>query len=337
MPAISVLMPVYNAGQFLKEAVDSILNQTFTDFEFLIFNDGSTDDSKKILSAYTDPRIRLMNFDINQGYVPLLNLGLEIARGEYIARMDADDVSAVTRFQKQYEFLQQHPDYILCGSRYTIIGTGRKFNLPIDDHEIKLRMLCSNPLCHPSILVRKEILSRNNIRYDERHMPSEDFEMWTQLSDFGKFYNFSESLLFYRLHNNNISFRKQTQEQEGFFRLTRKKYISKFFRNTGLTDFGEATLYELFSGNYSDYKDLLKFRDLLQKIIKANYRYAVRSDEVHSFLEQCYFNQCTASTRLGIKAFLLGNEFGFYKIPWMLNLKLLIKSVIRYQPISFRS
>lgn len=331
MPAISVLMPVYNAAPFLKEAVDSILNQTFNDFEFLIFNDGSTDNSKEILSSYTDPRISLIDFDKNQGYVRLLNLGLEMATGKYIARMDADDVSVDSRFEKQYNFLEQNPEYILCGSAFAIIDTGRKIDLPTQNDEIKLKMLTITPFCHPSVLIRTEALARNKMRYDERYAPAEDIEMWVQLSDFGKFHNFEEILLLYRLHDNNISFRKRTPEQEYFFRQTQKKYISKFFVDAGLTNEEEDKLYDLLLGNHLDYHTLLKIRDVLQKIIAGNFNYTVETKEVHSFLEQFFFNRCTTSTHLGMKVFFLQNLVSFNKIPMIMNLKFLVKSLIRYQ------
>jgi glycosyltransferase involved in cell wall biosynthesis len=115
-PKISVVMPVYNGKEYLALAVESILRQTFADFEFIIINDGSTDNSADIAASYEDPRIKLLHNDKNLGLIPSFNRGLENSRGEYIARMDADDIAFPDRFKKQVAFLDDHPDIALCGS-----------------------------------------------------------------------------------------------------------------------------------------------------------------------------------------------------------------------------
>ena len=130
MPKVTVLMPVYNARFYLSKAISSIINQTFKDFEFLIFNDGSTDNSADIIYSYNDRRIRFFNSEQNFGYVYHLNYGIEIAKGEYIARMDADDISFPTRLEKQVAFMDKNPEVGVCGTWFKIYGTNRKIRHP---------------------------------------------------------------------------------------------------------------------------------------------------------------------------------------------------------------
>ena len=115
-PQISVVMPAYNAEKYITEAIDSILFQTFKDFEFIIINDASTDSTKDIIESYKDPRIKLVNNEQNKGVAKSLNIGISVACGKYIARMDADDIALPERFQKQFDFMEQHPNIDVCGS-----------------------------------------------------------------------------------------------------------------------------------------------------------------------------------------------------------------------------
>ena len=142
-PMISVIMPVYNAQQYLREAIDSVLDQTFSDFEFIIFDDGSTHESLKIIQSYQDLRIRLISGKGNRKLVPPLNEAMQMAKGKYLARMDSDDISLSNRFEEQVAFMEKNPDIDVCGTFFRTIG-GR-VNLskvyPIFDLEIKLAML----------------------------------------------------------------------------------------------------------------------------------------------------------------------------------------------------
>ncbi|MFZ6014448.1 MAG: glycosyltransferase family 2 protein, partial [Bacteroidota bacterium] len=210
MPAVSVIMPVYNAESFLQEAIESILTQSFRDFEFLIFNDGSTDNSKQIIQSISDPRIKLFDSDINQGYVSLLNKGIDLAHGKYIARMDADDIAHPHRLQKQFDKLEQHPDHVICGTRFTTVGSNQVTALPLEDDDIKLKMLYITPFCHPSVMIRAAVLKDHQLRYEHDYMPAEDYQLWVTLSDYGKFCNLSESLMHYRVHHNNISMKERS-------------------------------------------------------------------------------------------------------------------------------
>ena len=143
MPKVTVLMPVYNGSKYLKAAIDSILSQSFTDFEFLIINDGSTDDSVKIINSYHDQRIKLIDNKINQGLVAVLNQGLKLAIGEYIARMDSDDFSTCNRLSQQVRFMDKHNDIGVLGSWVKIMKGSDEFlgRYFLNHEEIKANLL----------------------------------------------------------------------------------------------------------------------------------------------------------------------------------------------------
>ncbi len=157
-PLVSVIMPVYNAEKYVGEAIESILNQTFTDFEFLIFNDGSTDNSSKIIKSYKDDRIIFFDYKENFGYVKHLNDGIKLAKGEYIARMDADDISLPERFQKQYDFLEKNKDVVLCGTWYRVLGTDKEYHTLTNNDKLSVHLFFNNGIGHPTVFFRKNIL-----------------------------------------------------------------------------------------------------------------------------------------------------------------------------------
>src|SRR5690606_17712108 len=151
-----VILPVYNAEKYVKEAIESVLNQTYKHVEFLIINDGSTDTSKEIILQFDDPRIRYIENEQNIQLIKTLNKGIDLAKGKYIARMDADDRCSIHRFQKQIDFLERNPSYVLCGTWATIIdsnGTKTGRIKRIDSSALlKANMLFTTPFIHPSMM-----------------------------------------------------------------------------------------------------------------------------------------------------------------------------------------
>ena len=207
MPRVSILMPVYNAEQYLVQAIDSIINQTFTDWELIIINDGSTDHSKTIVSRFTDLRIRYYENESNLKLIKTLNKGIDLCQGEYIARMDADDIAMPDRLQIQVDFMDKHPLHIMCGTNAHIIDndgnkTGYIRNLTDNDF-LQINLLFSDPFIHPSMLIRREILETN--RYDEYYKHVEDYELWCRIAPLGQVANIDKDLLQYRWHESNVS------------------------------------------------------------------------------------------------------------------------------------
>lgn len=200
-------MPVYNGDKYLRQAIKSILHQTFTDFEFLIINDGSTDKSADIIKSFTDPRIRLLENSRNLGLIRSLNMGIDAAHGEYVARMDCDDISTTDRLTKQVAFMDAHHDVGVCGSWYKSIGERRSITMkpPLDDHEIRFFLAINTPFAHPSVILRKSLLQRYDLRYNSEFTHAEDFELWVRLSAHTKLANIPDVLLLYRNHKKQIS------------------------------------------------------------------------------------------------------------------------------------
>ena len=232
--SISVIMAQYNTDiPMLKEAVESILNQTFRDFEFIIVDDGSTDDSGSYLRSITDERVKIIWSPQNNGITKSLNIGLKAASGKYIARMDADDISLPTRFEKEFAFMEAHPDVIACGARIgmlddtsKMIREARKPKRPENMDEYHVRMLFINPgPIHPTAFFRHEKMIENGIAYDERLRYAQDYGMWEALSHYGRICTLDEILLYHRKHEKQITTsRRATQMQCD--KMTQKKILT---------------------------------------------------------------------------------------------------------------
>ena len=201
-PKISVLMPVYNTKEeYLREAVESILNQTFTDFEFIIINDGSTNNAKDVILSYTDNRIKYYEQE-NIKLIGTLNRGLSLCTGEYIARMDSDDISLPERFAKQVEILDNNPDIGIVSCWFKCFPD--EYICQNKERPKYLDLLKSNQLAHPAVMFRKEIFDKYDLKY-ENYLHAEDYELWSRLIKYTDFYNIQEILLNYRVHPGSIS------------------------------------------------------------------------------------------------------------------------------------
>ncbi|RNI24547.1 glycosyltransferase family 2 protein [Rufibacter latericius] len=203
MPAITVLMPVYNSEKFLAAAIESILHQTFQDFEFLIIDDGSTDQSLAIIRSYDDPRIRFYQNEQNSGISPTLNRGIQLAQSELIARMDADDIAYPTRLLEQYAYMQAHQDCAMVSSLVRVISeTGETIRQ--DTFESRFLYYNLNFICwiyHPTVLYRKKAVEEAGM-YTTAY--SEDYELFWQLARNHKIYNLPQVLLDYRVTGQSL-------------------------------------------------------------------------------------------------------------------------------------
>jgi glycosyltransferase involved in cell wall biosynthesis len=204
-PKVTVLMLAYNAEKFVGESIESILNQTFTDFEFVIVYDESPDNTDAILKSYAekDSRIRLVKNRYSKGIPGASNTGLEEAKGEYIARMDSDDISLPTRLEKEVRFLDEHPEFGVVGSWVELIGQnkGTVWKLQTDPEFIKATMLFYGAIANPTSVIRKSILDKYKFTYKD--VPAEDFDLFVRLSEVTKLTNLPEILFHYRTHEVN--------------------------------------------------------------------------------------------------------------------------------------
>jgi glycosyltransferase involved in cell wall biosynthesis len=211
MARVTVLMPVYNNAMHLRQALESVLGQSYRDFELLLFDDGSTDGSREAIKdvARRDARVRPHFSDANCGYTHWLNVGLKEAQGEFIARMDADDVAERSRFLKQVCFFDKNPNLVLLGSWVRWIDKkGRPVRIkrmPETDGPIRWTLALDNPFVHPSVMFRRSVVGRHGLRFDPSYQPTEDYRFWAELLKYGKGRNLREPLLRYRLHDKQIS------------------------------------------------------------------------------------------------------------------------------------
>lgn len=216
MPRVSVLMPVYNTRpEQLREAIDSILAQTFGDFEFLILNDRSTDPQvEEVVKSYSDPRIVYAVNERNLGISGARNRLLDMAKGEYLAVMDHDDISLPERFEKQVAFLDAHPEVGVLNTQFGTVGKEKTSNIAMDDITIKkaLMMHCSD-VCHPTCMLRRSVLEEHSIRYEEMFSPSEDHALFCRLIPHTKFAALPDVLFMYRAWQGNTS-HKQAKKME---------------------------------------------------------------------------------------------------------------------------
>lgn len=198
-------MPVYNCEKYVLEAVESILEQTYSNFELLIIDDYSTDGTVAKIKLLNDNRIHLTQKPRNLGYTDSLNFGLKIAKGKYIARMDGDDISLPTRFEKQIAFLEANEDVVVCGTAFEILHNNFYITVPESNDEIKVGMLHECKIGHPTVMMRTSFLKRHHLSYNTKMEPAEDYDLWIRMIHLGKFHNLQESLLKYRKHQNQVS------------------------------------------------------------------------------------------------------------------------------------
>lgn len=210
MPQISVVMAVYNGGKYLQLAINSILHQSFTDFEFIIINDGSTDITLDVLTefAQTDKRIHVVSRE-NKGLVASLNEAIALAKAPLIARMDADDIAHPKRLEKQFEFMQKHSGVVCVGSYYEVIdeeGLGLTVaKAPTDNEHIQDALMRGHTvICHPTAMYRKNLVNAVG-GYEQKFYLVEDLDLWLKLGEQGGLANIPEPLLSYRTNSDSVS------------------------------------------------------------------------------------------------------------------------------------
>lgn len=203
-PKVTVLMPVYNVALYVAEAINSILNQTYKDFELLIINDGSIDNTRDEVLKFSDTRIRFVENEKNIGLANTLNKGLELARGEYIARMDGDDISLPERLAKQVAILNSRREIDICGAGYRFFGNKNYSAIYPEHHEdIKIGLLFGCCMIIP--LFRRQSILEADLKYNQKYFPAEDYRFWTECIHKLKMYNIPEVLFLYRMHATQVS------------------------------------------------------------------------------------------------------------------------------------
>lgn len=297
-PLVSILMPVYNSQDYLMDAVKSITAQNLTDFEFIIIDDGSTDKTTEMLENFrrSDNRIIIHRNPQNSGIAASLNTGLELARGKYIARMDADDISLPDRLEKQVRYMETHSEVGVCGSWAEIIGghANEIWKYPSAHNDIYAKMLFSCTLVHPSVIMRASTLKRYDLQYDINASHFEDYDLWSRALPLIQFANIPEPLLKYRVHEANTGNLHGNEQREGRI-VIYKRFFSQLKMEYSNDD---LDLHESIGlNNYGVDKAFLKrARKWLEKISQANRRARlIPSDVISSELGEHWTQICKFS------------------------------------------
>lgn len=302
-PEISIVMPIYNRQQYVKSAIDSILNQTFTNFEFIIVNDGSTDSTLEILQSYKDERLVIINNEVNKGIVYSRNRGLKAARGNFIGMFDSDDIALPNKFEIQHKFLTNNPEFAMVGAWVRWIDENgkllkKKWKLHKPDKYIPAIMLFRNYFVQSTILIKKEAIPQGG--YSTGFDIVEDSKMWFDVSRKYKVANIHKYLVHYRVHSGNIS-------DMGEKHLTNSKKLFRYIFKTLDIDPTEEELeihYSIKNNKpITNYNQLFEIEKWLLKIFEANLK---TKNYDQYILQKVIFNRwtkvCYKAKELGFKA-----------------------------------
>ncbi|MDW3094150.1 MAG: glycosyltransferase family 2 protein [Gammaproteobacteria bacterium] len=305
-------MSVFNGSEYLEEAIYSIRNQSFKDFEFIIVDDGSIDNSIEIIqsSAIQDSRIKLIVNSENLGLAASLNKGMRLSAGKYIARMDADDVSASTRLQEQYNYMENHPDTIILGTWMKPIGEVQGENIiwemPVNNEEILANLCFDSVICHPSVMMRGEWIRQNEIEYDETLRATQDYDLWIRLSQeySAKFENLPSALVSYRVHTNSVSNASSKIQQK-----IAKSIYNRHLNKLGVNPSEEELNVHQIVATRSFRENAILLEDIGQWLLKL--KEANRQLEIYpilefeNLLEKLWYRACYNSTSRGLETVLL--------------------------------
>jgi glycosyltransferase involved in cell wall biosynthesis len=290
MPSVSILMPVYNAGPYLSEAIESMLNQTYTDFDLIVLDDCSTDNSAEVAKSFTDSRIVYHRNEVNSGLANNLNTGLKMAKGKYIARMDGDDISLPHRLQTQIDFMESNPDIDLCSCAMQMFGADNQLWVrDRDPEQVKISMMFYSAVLHASSVFRKDVFENNNLYYNQETFPAEDYDLWSRAIFHCKMVNLPDVMYLYRMHGTQVTFMDKRSVEK--CREIQLKYLQRALP--------ELKKYD--AGNFVDYfisKEIKKegevwlLQMLYKQIVKANKKADFFDQhKLHARLKKLYQNK----------------------------------------------
>lgn len=331
-PLVSVVMSVYNGELFLKDSIDSILQQSYQNIEFIIISDGSSDSSLSIIKSYQDSRIKLINNEKNMGLIYSLNNGFNTAKGKYIARMDSDDIAHSDRLKLQVEYLENNLTIGVVGSDYISFSDthSKLIREPKSHGVIKTFLLFSATMCHPTIMFRKHILDETQFRYNPEFKHVEDYELWTKLILHTQFANLPKPLLKYRDHHSQVSHKhKVIQTENGD--IVRENYLKALGFSFSPS---QLSIHQLIASNQKieSFAILNSIESWLLQLTKHN---EVSKVILHDAFQKAIlkiWKDCCGNTNLGLKAYfkyLNSDLTKALKGNMMPEFKLLAKCVIR--------
>jgi len=336
MITLTVVMPVYNGEKYLQEAIDSVLAQTFEDFELLVIDDASKDHSVEIIQSYTDPRIRLVRNPVNSGVAHVRNLGLQEAKGEFLAWMDCDDLIDPKKFQIQIDFLRKKPKVGICGTWLTRFGEGRSIlsKSPTDPGLIKATLIFYPSVWNATAMFRMEFIRKAQLQYDTRLAVAEDYNFYFDASFHFPIENISESLYFYRASETSIMKKFEDQEKKMF--TFYKIIYSKVFEKLGIEKSEENFLIHRKIGstvllnNWPEYKKAFNWLMFLKSQNKKVGVYDSKSFD--PAIDNVFYFLSKRSSQIGLKVFIffIKNKTTFSYLEFNLLLRLFIRCLIKY-------
>lgn len=271
MIKVSIIMAVYNAEEFLFEAIESVLNQSHKNFEFIIIDDGSTDQSLKVINIFKDPRIILIKNSKNMGLIYSLNKGLSLAKGKYIFRMDADDICKIKKLEKQINCMEENPDIDVLGtaSSSLINKKIKKNKIILGEKNIQATLLFNNCITHPTVVMRRKSLEKYNLSYNFEYKGCEDYAFWCENMFRLKIKNLSEDLFYYRIVQKGVtqSLNKKKDEKYEVISKIHKKLLSKFWQNVSEKD---LKLHFKISENQFENIEIEELVEYFDKLLKYN-------------------------------------------------------------------
>lgn len=335
MPRITVLMPMRNSETTLCEAVESVLHQTQKDFEFLIIDDASTDETVSILSGYRDPRIVLLRNETNLGVAKTLNRGLDAARGSYIARMDGDDICEPDRLERQLDFMERHPGLGLSGSFVRRFGDGFDYVLrfPRGSDCLRSYVLLGNPLAHPTVIFRRDVLNRHGFRYDSSCSAAQDYELWSRCLRVMNADNLDAPLVHWRANERSVTSVKFSESNRTALCIQRDELA-----RLGISVDDEELAFHRQIGNgsgCSSYAELRRAEQWLKMLLGKNGLVSVYPAEgLRQAVAFVWFRVCLNSSCLGPRVWLIYYKSSIsegYRPVWNEHLMMIVNAFLRCQ------
>ena len=326
-PLVTVLMSVYNGEEHLSEAIESVLDQTYKYFEFIIIDDGSTDRTLEVINGFKDKRIRTIRNKKNIGLTKSLNIGIKCSRGKYIARMDADDISLPRRLEKQVLFMKKNPEICVCGTFWKIILRDKSFEFkPPTAHEaIKAGLFFGNLIVHSSAMLNADIIRSKNLFYDENYTTSQDYELWNRISQNYKLANISEFLLHLRIDGaDRISTITNREQLINDFCVV-KNNVEKLLKRSMME--GEIDIHKTLLGRHNvgkniKHQELTNWTKLLDKANIGREKY-----DIISFRQQLALQWAWSIRKL--QKIQISIFIDFYRLPFRKHLPFGIKGLVK--------
>jgi glycosyltransferase involved in cell wall biosynthesis len=317
-------MPNYNNALFLNEAIDSILNQTYNNFIFLIIDDGSTDKSIEIINSYNDPRIQLIKKESNSGIVDTLNIGIKHLDTKYYVRMDGDDISVPNRLQLLFDFMENNPEVGVCGSHSLLFGDiNELWKQELNRNKIKAKIIYCGGVSHGPSIYRTAVLKNNNILYTNNHPYLEDYDLFFRLKQFTQYAHLDEALYHYRVLKHN-----STVKNQDTLLIRYKAIYKKVIAELGieLTENNVDTHLQLFLGHTVSFP-IGTYKKYINTILERNaeckiYPQKELAEVLHDKWEQFFYKVVPLSLSKSIAYFFVSDKIYFKHVLYLLKFKI---------------